>query len=284
MTRERRRLTPGDLAVVALVMLAAGIALGFVFDDADADADDEQLEGGLVGIADIADDPERYEGTTAAIDGRVDEVFGPHSFAVGESFGQGEQIIVVSPDEVATVDSRAAKPPVLEHDRIRAVGEVVELDVDELEDRLDVDLDQELDAFFGDDLQERGDQSALVATDLEVLPRLLPVRDATAAAEIASTPDEFWGTVTSVTGTVTDVGEHDAFTLDHELLVLRPLGIPSLETGDRVEVVGAVRPFDPDQYRKQTDADLDDPLFHDYANRPAIVADSVELVEPVEET
>jgi hypothetical protein len=80
-----------------------------------------------------------------------------------------------------------------------------------------------------------------------------------------------------VTGEITDVLDSGALILDERLVALTAdFGERRPREGERVEIIGPVRPFDPDQLRQGGTGPADDEVFGNFANRPAVVAQSLE--------
>ncbi len=105
---------------------------------------------------------------------------------------------------------------------------------------------------------------------------------------IVTNPSEFMGRTVTVSGEVGEVIGPRAFTIGEpqELLVVGANELPTIAQGtfegeltpDRtVQVTGPVRTFDLAQVEQEIGFDLDDNLFANYAGRPAIVAQSMNV-------
>lgn len=167
----------------------------------------------------------------------------------------------------------------LEGDAVTIAGEVQEFDIASFERYAGTDLRREFDSFTGDDLGEREGDPAIRAESVVFNSRTTPVVEAGSSEEVVERPRDFYGTVTSITGEVTDVRESGALIIDDRLVALTAYfaqGRPA--RGDRVRIVGPVRPFDPDQVREGGRGVRDDEVLGNLANRPAVVAQSLEIV------
>lgn len=101
-------------------------------------------------------------------------------------------------------------------------------------------------------------------------------------------PDDFVGQQATVSGKVTEVLRPRAFRLSGEDVGAKPLLVVSpqqtnVETGQVVRVEGTVRRFDiPEwirEFGQDLGFDLNDPVFQEFVGRPAIVAQSVTVIE-----
>lgn len=270
-----QRLNATAILVVFILALGVGILVGYLLDDADADADDSRVSGPPT-IESIVADPDAFLGDDVFFDGRVSEVLGPRSFIVRDHpAGAGRGLLVVSRDPIAS--TAATRAPILEGDLVEVEGEFRNDPVEELENDLGVTFDDEPDVWpaTGEDVSEGASVPTVVADEVEVTPGLFKTKPTTTAAAIVGLPNEFLGAVTSVEGKVTDIRESGAFVLDDTLLVLWPTELPAMQKGDRVEVFGTVRRFDPDQSRFDPNI-LDDEFFGDHLGKPVIVAEAIE--------
>ncbi len=257
-----------------VIGLTVGVLVGWLLLDEDA----ADAPSSLQVAGEIAREPERYFGERVRVTGEVSEVLGPRVFAIGgERFLDGRELLVATGSPMAVARGRSTSQPVLENDLVTVSGQVDYFAPNELEQRFGADFERELDAYLRDDLCERRGDPVVIAASLSVLPKLFPIHDAARPAQITSRPREYFGSIASVSGEVTEV-HRGTFVLDDVLLVITPPGAPrKWSTGDRVRVLGAVRRFDPDQARRQRPADFDDPTFGVYADKPALVAQSVEI-------
>ncbi len=125
---------------------------------------------------------------------------------------------------------------------------------------------------------EREGDPAIRATAVTFLSGSTPVVETRGAEEIAERARDFYGTIAAVEGQVTDVRDSAALVLEDQLLVLTAdIGQRRPEEGDRVRIVGPVRPFDPDQRQPEARPLPEDEIFGEFANRPVVVAQSIEI-------
>ncbi|MDP8942651.1 MAG: hypothetical protein M3N16_00785 [Actinomycetota bacterium] len=270
----------GDRLAFAVGGLAVGLAVGLVVGVLLFDGDSVEAEAPTADLVSrIAADPSDYFGEDVQVGGEVSEVLGPRTFLIGgEEFGSGDALLVVTREPVTTPRGRAPSAPVLENDLVFASGEVHAFFPEELEEELGAQFKSELDVYLNDDLRERRGDPVVVADSFSSLPRLFPVRPASSPQQVVDQAVQYFGKVTSVSGRVTDLRE-GALVLDDSLLVLMPPRVARRwSVGDRVRVLGAVRRFDRDQARAGR-SDLDSPFFGVFADKPALVAESIEISE-----
>ncbi len=263
---------------VISALLGAGVALligAVALDDDDALAPIPPVETTLERIV---DQPQEFLGKATFVSGQVREIISPRSFTISPWAFSGPELLVVSKARLAAPTGRSAMRPVLEGDSVQVFGEVHRFDRSGFERDLGTSLGREFDSFLGDDLGEREGDPAIRADRVTFLSRPTPIVEAGEAEEIVDRPSDFYGRVVSVSGRVSDVRPSGALVIDEELIALtadfaerRP------RQGERVRIVGPVRPFDPDQFR--VEGMPDDEILGDFANRPAVVAQSIEVGE-----
>jgi hypothetical protein len=118
----------------------------------------------------------------------------------------------------------------------------------------------------------------VLANSVAFASKTPPVADVRGADEIAERPDAFYGGIVSVGGRVTRLLPSGALILDDRLVVLTAdEGQRRPRQGERITVLRPVRPFDPDQFRSTPEGLADADFSGDFANRPAIVAQSIEI-------
>ncbi len=274
--RSPRRPTVWIGVISALVGVGVGLLVGAVaFDEDEALAPVRPVETTL---EDIVDEPEEFLGESTFISGQVREILSPRAFTVSPSGFSGPELLVVSKGRVAAPTGSSATRPVLEGDLVQVFGEVRRFDRSGFERDMGTGLEREFDSFLGDDLGEREGDPAIRADRVTFLSRTTPIVEASEAEEIGDRPVDFYGRIVSVTGQVSDVRPSGALVIDEELIALtadfaerRP------RQGERVRIVGPVRPFDPDQFR--VEGMPDDEILGGFANRPAVVAQSIEVDE-----
>lgn len=269
--RSRRAwaLLAGLVVGTGLGLLIGGVAFG--------DEDPPATPVARTTLERIVDDPRRFAGDLTLVGGQVREILSPRAFTVSEPGFAGEELLVVTKAELAA-PTRSGTRPVLEGDFVQVSGEVKEFDVAGFERDLGVDLRLEFDRFLGDDLGDRRGDPAVQADLVTFSPRTTPVAEASTAEEIAERPVDYNRKIVSVEGRVTDVLPSGALLIDGELIALtadfaqrRP------REGDEIRIVGPVRRFDPDQLRTGGERLADDGIFARLANRPAVVAQSIEI-------
>ncbi len=140
---------------------------------------------------------------------------------------------------------------------------------------------------------------ALIAIALFLLIPLFNTNDSGGAdtgatiSEIVQAPNTYVGQTVTVSGAVNDVIDRRAFTIggdefygDAQLLVVSANTIPSpqgrtteeaLLSRDVVQVHGPVRLFNMAEFERDLGIDLDDNVFAEWAGRPAVVAQSIDL-------
>jgi hypothetical protein len=261
------------------IALLAGAALGFVigllvFDD----EDDAAAKPPAATVTRIVDSPDKFIGERTLVSGAVKEVISPHAFTITRPGLLGRALLVVTKEPVAAPTGRSATRPILEGDIAQVYGEVRKFDASEFERDLGVELKREFDTFPGDDLRERKGDPAVRALSVVYSAGTTPVAEAGSAEEIVQRPREFYGKIVSIDGRVTDILRSGALVIDDELLALTAdfaQGKP--KEGQRVRIVGPVRRFDPDQLRPGGKSLPDDEIFGRFADRPAVVAQSIEI-------
>jgi hypothetical protein len=268
------------LIVGLAVGLAIGLLLGLVVID---DEDDAPL--GVLSVPtleNVIENPGRYAGKTVVVSGEVREILGPRTFIVGgNEFIGGDELIVVSKGAVnARIDDdQGSDRPLLENDIVTVRGKIERFGSPGFDDQIDSELEREFDVFPADDLRERRGQTTMIAEEVDVLPRVFPIRDASSIDEVLQRPNDFVGNVVSLGGEITAVKGDDGFVLDDKLLMLAATGTKTIPArGTRVRVVGPVRLVDPDQLER-TRPDIDIEPFGELDNRPAVVAEPIEVSE-----
>lgn len=270
---KRRRgawlLLVGLVVGTGLGLLVGGVAFG------DEDRPPPQVT--RTTLERIVDDPRRFAGDLTLVGGQVREILSPRAFTVSEPGFAGEELLVVAKAELAA-PTRSGTRPVLEGDFVQVSGEVKEFDVAGFERDLGVDLNLEFDRFLDDDLGDRRGDPAVQADLVTFSSRTTPVAEASTAEDIVERPRDYNRKIVAVDGRVTDVLPSGALLIDGELVALtadfaqrRP------REGDEVRIVGPVRRLDPDQLRTGGKQLADDGIFGRLANRPAVVAQSIEI-------
>lgn len=269
-----------EAALGVLIGVIAGVAIGLlvgalVFDDEEEDRPSAPTATTLQRIIEAPND---FFGDSTLVSGQVREIISPRAFTVSAPGFFGPELLVVSRDPLAAPTGRAATRPILEGDSVQVVGEVRRFDVSDFEGEVGADLRREFDSFLGDDLGERVGDPAILADATTFSSRTTPVVEARAAEELAERPSDFYGTIVALEGRITDVLASGALIIDGEVIALTAdLGQRRPSEGQDVRIVGPVRPFDPDQ-RRLVDRPLpDDEILGEFANRPAVIAQSIEV-------
>ncbi|MEM8535606.1 MAG: hypothetical protein AAGF95_32545 [Chloroflexota bacterium] len=121
----------------------------------------------------------------------------------------------------------------------------------------------------------------------EVQEEVNPSDEALTLSAIAEDPLAFEGENVTVTGEVNEIFGDQSFSLGDDrlleisapLLVIMPDQTISFEDGAEMSVTGTVQNFVIAEIEEAFDFDLQDDLYVEYENQPAIIADSFELFE-----
>lgn len=278
---DKRARWPGIGLALALGLLI-GIGIGLLVDTLvfDGDEDDPAVAGPPIldtTLQRIVAEPGQFVGEDVAVGGEVREIISPHAFTVGQHGFFGPDLLVVTKEPLTAPTGRSGSRPVLEGDAVTVAGDVRRFDRAAFERDLGINLRREFDSFVGDDLGERRGDPALRAESVTFASGTTPVAEARTAEEIVERPTDFYGRIVSVTGEVTDVLRSGGLIVDDRLVALTAdFGERRPRQGERVRILGPVRPFDPDQLRVGGKGLPDDDLLGDLAERPAVVAQSIE--------
>ncbi len=256
-------------------MVGAGVGAlvgALAFDD---DDDPAPLETSTT-VERVLDDPEDF-GESTLVRGHVREIISPRAFTLASSF-LGPELLVVTSDRLAAPTGRSATRPILEGDPVDVIGEVRDFDIGVFQREVGATLRREFDSFVGDDLAEREGEPAMLAKVTTFYTRTTPIAEASTAEEVAARPREFYGKIVALEGRISDVLRSGALIIDDEVIVLTAeFGQRRPREGESVRIIGPVRPFDPDQRRAGGTPLPDDEIFGTFANRPAVVAQSIEI-------
>lgn len=268
------------LAMAALLVGAIlGIAVGLLVSDDEDDEAPAVFQPTAATLESIVESPDRFKGKPTVVSGEVREIISPRAFTITRPGLVGRELLVVSKAPLAAPTGRSPARPILEGDLVQVRGDVREFDLAKFERDTGVELRREFDSFVGDDLTERKGDPAIRATAVSYSAGSTPVVEARTAEEIVERPRDFYGTIVSLEGKVSDVLPTGALVVDDQVLALTAdFSQQRPKQGQRVRIVGPVRPFDPDQFRGDGDRVPDDEIFGRFANRPAVVAQSIELV------
>lgn len=267
------------LALGLLIGTGIGLLIGALAFDGDEDAPEVAGLPNLdTTLQRIVTEPEQFVGEDVAVGGEVREIISPHAFTVGQLGFFGPDLLVVTKEPLTAPTRRSGSRPVLEGDDVTVSGGVGKFDIASFERDLDINLRREFDSFVGDDLEERRGDPAVRAESVTFASSTTPVVEARTAEEVVERPTDFYGRIVSLSGEVTDVLRSGVVIVDDRLVALTAdFGERRPRKGERVRVLGPVRPFDPDQLSPGGKSLPDDDLLGDLAKRPAVVAQSIEV-------
>lgn len=267
---ERRHARGRPYALLLLGAVSAGLCIGGVAVALVLDRDDEATAGPpprFATVSDLVRQPAKFFRREVGVSGEVAEVLGPRALVLGgEEFEGGDSLLVVGRQRLAALGARRHQRALLENDLVNVAGTLLLFDMQKLQKRLGVTLDDRLQRFQG--------EPVLVVEEILVTPRLLDLHDPAAIDQIVASPRAYIGKLVSVHGRVTDVIRGEAFVLDGKLLVLAgALRANAIEKGQALTVVGGVRRLDSDQLPQR--GTIDEHLFGELSRTPAIVAHSI---------
>lgn len=274
--RSKRHWSGWALAAALLIGAGLGVLVGFVLFDEERD-DRPPVAVKAPTLGGVLAEPERFLGKPAILTGQVEEILSPRAFTVGEPGLLGRELLVISRTPLAAPTARSATRPILEGDFAQVSGEVRRFDRAAFERDAGISLKDEFDVF-GEDLAARQGDPAVQADIVTFSARTTPVVDGATVEDIVTRPRDFYGRIASVSGRVTDALPSGALLIDDQLVALTAdFGQRRPREGDDVRVVGPVRPFDPDQRRLPGRDALDEKVLQPFADRPAVVAQSIEI-------
>ncbi|MDP9314534.1 MAG: hypothetical protein M3R24_27260 [Chloroflexota bacterium] len=277
-----------------------------------------QTDYANVSVADIVGEFDTYVGRQVAVQSNVEEVISPQAFTLDEDAllegGIDNDLLVISANQnLGFINEEFVD------DGVVVAGTVRQFVIADIERELGYDLDDNLFTDWAD--KPVIVANVVRQLDLEALapapPAIEPAAPALAAetpdpaamreaaltegnitvAEITSNLSEFVGREVAVTSDVEEVIGPTAFSLDedaafaggidNDLLVVSANQNPAVaftDVDDRTVMVrGTVRAFDLAAFENELGYDLDDALYADWVGRPAIVATTVEPLEPMAE-
>ena len=250
----------------------------------------------------ITDNPSAWIGKTVMVDGSVGDVLGQRAFTINDNDLIGDdEMLVVGAKPLRTLPGRQTQDvPLVADDIILVRGPVRLFDLAAAEKEVGADLDDNL-------FRDWAGKPAIIARSVRVLqpandvtPGLPPIglppiaQNATAIDDIVGNPPAYIGKTVTVTGDVDHVlgprsmiiGNDQVLT-DEQVLVVgaRPLAdlvgqqlTTPLAADMAVQVRGPVRAFDLAAVEKEIGADLQDDLFRDWAGKPAVIAQTVNVL------
>lgn len=266
---HRRKAGAARIAAAIVGLFALGLVVGLVVDG--DDAEDGSDGARATSVAAVAAEPAAFLDDDVLVSAQVAEVLGPRTFVVGGGrfVEGGRRLLVVAERPIAIPSGPRAGRPLLEGDLVQVVGRVMTFDTTGFEEEIGAELERDFSFFDG--------RPAVLAESVTVTPQLRPVAGEASVESLLGEPERFYGEVVTVRAPVKRVLRRDAFVVgegDRNLLVLTTWGEPVPEVGERVEIAGAIRRFDPDQ-RLPGGALADDELFGDYADQPALIAERI---------
>ena len=267
----------GAMAALLVGVIAGVVVALLVFDDDDGD-EAPAFRPTATTLERIVDGPDEFVGDATVVSGVVREIISPRAFTITPPGLVGKELLVVSEAPLAAPTRESGSRPLLEGDLAQVSGDVRNFDVNRFERDTGAELRREFDSFVGDDLTERNGDPVIRARAVSYSAGRTPVVETRTAEEIVERPRDFYGSIVALEGRVSDVLPSGALVIDDQVLALTAeFGQGSPKQGQRVSVVGPVRPFDPDQFGARGDQRPDDELFGRFANRPAVVAQSIEI-------
>ena len=134
---------------------------------------------------------------------------------------------------------------------------------------------------------EAGLEDTAENVEEEVQEEINPSEEALTLSAIAEDPLAFEGETVTVAGEVNEVFDEQSFSLGDDrlleisapLLIIMPDQTISFEDGAEMSVTGTVQNFVITEIEETFDFDLQDELYVEYENQPAIIAESFELFE-----
>ncbi len=262
----------GVVGGIILLLLLALILIPLFADD-----DSAGPELGAT-VSDITDNPAEYLGETVTVSGEVDRALGTRAFTIGgQEFYGGDTLLVVSANPLPTTAGRPADDALLTNDIIQVTGPVRRFNVAEFEEAIGTEPEE------GVFTQYEG-QPAVIARSVDLTPRTGAARNQSVPVTIgnlADNPQEYLGQVVTVSAPVTNILSPNAFALGGQVLVVgsgkeAPGG--SLTEGNVLQVTGPYRQFDLAEFERELGVDLQDELFADWGDRPALLARQIQPV------
>ena len=273
----------GTIAAIVGIIVVGLLVLFLIPVFAD-DGDDLGVAGAT--IDEITDSPGPFLGQTVTVSGEVDQVLGPRAFTIGgDDFIGEDELLVVGANDLPQLIGRSELPgrPAGEllaaDDVVQVTGPVRRFDLAAVEREIGFDLD---DGLFA----EWAGRPAVVARTVRLSPRLdvEPAGVPVALPDLADDPDRYFGGRVTTAGRVTRVLGPSAVVLNDRLLVAGSGDdLPGdLQEGDVIQVTGPFRRFDLGAFERELGTDLQDNLFAEFRDRPALIARSAQLVPRLE--
>ena len=254
-------------------------------------------EAGEVTVAEITQNPDTYTGETVTVSGVVAAPLTASAFLLHgplEADATDDELVVLNVTDASPVAPPADASVVVE-------GTVRRLERSALEAELGVELDEDIFAAYEGRMAivantvvedqaanttatPDGDVTVAAADDVD------PTTDRNVTvAEIAGNLQAFSGQQVTVFEEVEEIIGERSFTLDEDavleggidsdlLVIIGADDDTPVGAGDLLRVTGTVRTFDLAEIEQEAGFDLDDNLYSDWTGRPAIEAETIEVV------
>lgn len=256
-----------------LLALAAAIIIGLILWS--LFSEDDRIPDTGASIEEITSDPARYYGQTVTVGGEIENIVGRRAFTVGgESFLGDPELLVVGASPLPAVAGRPADAGLAENDLVTVTGPVRRFVVADVEREIGFDLDDNL-------FRDWEGKPAVVARNVNLSPfRAQPAQGAgpgpaLGVGPLLETPDRYFGQPVTVNGRVTRVVGPNAVVLDNRLLVTARNLPNNLQVGAPLRVTGPFNRFALPTFERDLGVDLNDQLFGEFNNQPAIAATNV---------
>ncbi|PAX60327.1 hypothetical protein [Brunnivagina elsteri] len=234
--------------------------------------------------SEVANNSNNFRGKTVTIASKPIGQIGTNSFILKDGFfSQQEPVLVVNASGVPfklPSDKRSLMPEAYRNVEIQVTGKVRNFSISEIERDYNLNLQAE-------QYRDYVNKPVVVAEDIILAPQ---------PNQIADNPKSYYGQTVAVTGKVGDITSPILMTL-HQQRIFRdmPLALSSayrdlpvlltselktpINKGQKVAVVGEVRPFIASeieqQYNLNWDSDVKREMEAKYRNQPILVAETV---------
>ena len=204
-------------------------------------------------------------GERVTVRGQVNEVEPGISFQISEEgFLEGDEVLVINV-------SGEMLPEMPEEDlELQVTGELGEFVYADVDSVYDLDLDPDL-------YVDHENQPVIFAESMALSPNI---------GDISERPDNFYNKEVALEGSIGEIKNDMAFTLnegeligDNEMLMVNVTSEPIPEQDETVVVTGIVRPFIAAEFEKDYDLtwdlDVQTELEAEYSEKPVLVIDSI---------
>jgi hypothetical protein len=262
--------------LVALLIVIAGVVvvvavLRFFGNE------DEDL---LVAAPAIAANPEQYYGeSNLRISGEVYRIIGPFAYTLGGPEFEDVELLVVGPPPPITT-GRTDDMPLLEGDIVQIAGELQEFDRQALEDELNAELSDEIEAEFAG-------EPVLVAHSTALWPRFPVEQGVPTSIESLIADQGAWDDdPVTVEGEVTSILGENLFVLTGEeggeVIIVDATGGVAPEAvveASMLQVTGPMLSFDLAEIEGRTEIDLDDAATEGLDGQPTIIGEILQVLQ-----